>query len=386
MKENYVIYYHNDLDGRAAAAIIDQMLYCKINKECGAGHYEQKVKKVPVWHSSMPLDFSMCDKNTIAYILDYSPSSGEEIRMLDDYCKDHKVIILDHHESSNILMTYHNIERQITDHGYIRPQNDYSAVRLCYIYSMLLLRKNGECVYLYEYMEHTMKKATPYNTLNWISFISDNDTFKNALDNSKYFALGMMNEEDIDYTLACLAEKAIAIADIKMNTDELSETQNKYITKLVRMIVEETNRVISTGKILSKYQEKLNKNIMHNSFEIQIDIDIPRDYIDPDNTLGLEEEIIRSGKFICVNGYGNSRVFGEAYNEYDGVIIFHFNGEKWEYSCFSKEGNEFQCNLLALYYRKKFGMNGGGHHHAAGWSAPTCLYKASKTYTLMDNV
>ena len=75
----------------------------------------------------------------------------------------------------------------------------------------------------------------------------------------------------------------------------------------------------------------------------------------------------------CLNGYGNSFVFGDYYNEVDAVVLFNFDGINWRYSMFSK-ADGYCCKEFAELMYSEYNLNGGGHDHAAGWSAPLNIF------------
>jgi oligoribonuclease NrnB/cAMP/cGMP phosphodiesterase (DHH superfamily) len=100
--------------------------------------------------------------------------------------------------------------------------------------------------------------------------------------------------------------------------------------------------LVKTGETLYKFQEKLNKQANDNGFEYEID--------------GFKGWVVN-----CP--IGNSRLFGEKYDEYDFVCKYAYDGsiDKWRYTFYSKKDSEFDC---ADVCQKDF--NGGGHHGAAG--------------------
>lgn len=106
-------------------------------------------------------------------------------------------------------------------------------------------------------------------------------------------------------------------------------------------------------------------------YEIELTIQVSKDWIDPEDKMHFNYDengfTNEHGKFLCLNGYGNSATFLEHFEEYDGTILFSFDGKTTMHSVYSRKKNGFRCNLLALWAGKYIGISGGGHDHAAGW-------------------
>lgn len=402
-----IIFYHNDADGIASASIIKtleeelfksddtnnyaEVYKCKCGRLKGKEHLTEicpvcdkivkkaqnlKIKLVPCMHGTKPIDTNIIDlkESNKIYILDYSLSSDEEIKKLSDFIKcaeenevDYKqeIIFIDHHESSKKLCKLDYIGKTITDNGWLHTKNDISAAVMCYVFSYLIRSGLTKDDINNDILEKKLSELINTNSIpDWIMYVSDNDVFTNKYKNSKYFSL------------------AISAYNKFKLFNSLSNQNTNYDDNEVNMPL-----LLDEGKAIYDYQTTLNEHVMRkSSFTCTITLDISREFIDPDNTLGLPEKIYEEGGFICCNGYGNSRVFGDSYDIFDGVILFSFNGENFEYNCFSKKEGGFPVNLLALYFRKIYGLNGGGHKHAAGWSAPDLLFKDGGEYVAVDDV
>lgn len=369
-KSIVTIYHHDDMDGYASAAIIASI-----------HQYNHDVRLIEVSHGSKPLDLSNIDvkKKNIIYILDYSLSSDEEIINLNNFMSQNQnqlVIFIDHHETSyalidgNSCMENKFISDAIYDHGIISTR--VSAAVLCYLFKKILkdwyymLDDENDIVLnkIRQLPDAITKDITGndyvlFNDLPyWLALINDYDLWKLDYPDSQAF------------NLACYAEGLYEVFMRNVYTYIIN-----FDDKGMRTF---TNSLISKGFAILDYQNKNNARIMNNSFECEMIFQFKQNDIDPNNVLNLEEGIeSKSCKCLCVNGYGNSSIFGKFYNEYDAVVIFNYDGSigKYKYTMYSKE-NGFQCNVAALFFKKKYGLNGGGHYHAAGWSSPELLFEA----------
>lgn len=95
-------------------------------------------------------------------------------------------------------------------------------------------------------------------------------------------------------------------------------------------------------------------------------------YIDHDNTLYRDsygyESIIGGYKCFVVNKKTDSWIFGELYEKYPLVVVWVFNGEKYQYSLYSSK-EDVDCSKIAESY------GGGGHKGAAGFRHHDLLLK-----------
>ena len=72
---------------------------------------------------------------------------------------------------------------------------------------------------------------------------------------------------------------------------------------------------------------------------------------------------------LCMNAcVGNSSIFGRFFDEFDAVIKFNFNGEKWLYTMYTNDDSPIDASDVA----KRYG--GGGHQHAAGWNVDEFIF------------
>lgn len=153
-----------------------------------------------------------------------------------------------------------------------------------------------------------------------VRFIDDNDVWRHSLEDSKYFA---------------------AAWGIQENKNPLNlEFWNALLYEGPR----KTYDMVEEGKLIFKFMESQSKSVMNNAFEVTIG-----DY-----------------KGIAVNcPFGNSRLFGDAYDKYDFVIKYSQAGsDAWKYTMYSRDGG-VNCAELIM---KEFPNCGGGHAHAGGFT------------------
>ena len=73
---------------------------------------------------------------------------------------------------------------------------------------------------------------------------------------------------------------------------------------------------------------------------------------------------------LCVNGRGNSFVFGDKFDEYPFCLLYHYDGDIWKYSiyCHKKYLEQgYDASIIAKDY------GGGGHAGASGFSTKNLL-------------
>ena len=73
---------------------------------------------------------------------------------------------------------------------------------------------------------------------------------------------------------------------------------------------------------------------------------------------------------LCVNGRGNSFVFGDKFDQYPFCLLYHYDGDTWKYSiyCHKKYLEQgYDASIIAKDY------GGGGHAGASGFSTKNLL-------------
>lgn len=103
---------------------------------------------------------------------------------------------------------------------------------------------------------------------------------------------------------------------------------------------EDVSKFINEGKIIERYKNEHWKDIV-NSFSF---------FVSFEGYKGI----------ACNAGKVNSTLFDSIKEEYDIMLPFYFDGEKYTVSCYTKKDN-IDCSEIA----KKYG--GGGHRQAAGF-------------------
>ena len=83
----------------------------------------------------------------------------------------------------------------------------------------------------------------------------------------------------------------------------------------------------------------------------------------------FEVEFTKIGTVLCLNSiYGNSKIFGDKFDEYVAVCKFGYDGthDTWVYSMYASEvfnkDNDVDLTPIAKFF------GGGGHKHACGWT------------------
>lgn len=354
------IYHHYDLDGYGAAAVIKRHFVDEIlrpSKFCNDyNNFEYYVCN----HNSN-MDFSKVNENDLIFIVDYSFNDQDKENIIEIYeTLTQNIVWIDHHKTSENIINEDVIFQNIAENGLVETSNRYSGCLLAYIwckhlqYNMLadvnnkcegvsyhvqllfidlLLNSKKEVDLIKNGSEETVYKYCP----EWVQLVSDYDTFRHKLPDSVAYNSGA---------------NSIGLFDLCLNEDTSRECD---ITRV--------ESIVKHGSIILKHQEGVNKKLIKNNSFVTHLVIHKKD--------GTEEK----KDIVCVNGYGNSMVFGDLYNQYDAVSIFNFNGDNFKYSMFSKKDGGMDCSIVALYYKFKYKLNGGGHLHAAGWSSPEMVFK-----------
>lgn len=153
-----------------------------------------------------------------------------------------------------------------------------------------------------------------------VRMIDDNDVWRHALPESKFFAAAWGIQDDKN----------------PLNMEFWSELLYEGPKKAYDMI--------DDGEKIFKFMENQSKSVMKNAFEVKIG-----EY-----------------KGIAVNcPFGNSRLFGDAYEKYDFVIKYSQSAPNtWRYTIYSHEGGVDCAELIDKYFHD----TGGGHAHAGGFA------------------
>lgn len=333
----YFIFHHNDLDGYAAACVL-------IKKLISLGIWESCIFTFPTTYTTnWEKQFSIINEQDKVFILDYSISNIENQNLLlnlyNNTTKD--IYWIDHHASSDKVMKSFKEFYSIAEKGYLLTDNSYSAAVLTYCWC------NGI----------TVNQLVWDNIPEWIKLADDHDTWKEKYENSHWFSTGA---HYIGFS-NCFT-KLLRLDDLgDIDEEEMKDIEKKndfiYNSFIYSNNNEDTAIIIKNicniGQIIDTNNERNNYNfIQYNNFRSKLLL--------PD-----EESIV----VLCANKQGNSSLFGKYFYEYDAVISFIFNGRYWVYNMYSSS-DKVDCSKYAQYFKDKYGITGGGHMHAAGWSAP----------------
>lgn len=314
--------HHNDADGHCAAAIVAMQI---------ANDFEPKTF-IEYGHGK-PIELDEEDIHSKERVLIVDLALDENVMQVIRKClrKDCDIVHIDHHIGGKTF------EENLDERDKILYErvtnfyrNDISGCMLTYVYaSMTPDEQISPNTVEYDFTEdyshlafypNDDRRMREYYIPNAVRFIDDNDVWRHQFDDSKHFVT------------------ALSTIDTKPLNKEtwsmlLYENDFKQIASLIEL-----------GRGISSYQEAIYKQANHNGFE------------------------------ATINGYtgwvvncpiGNSRLFGEKYNEYDFVCKYSYDGSigKWRYTFYSNNDSTFDC---AKVCRNIF--SGGGHTKASGGS------------------
>ena len=384
--KHVLIYHHFDADGYCAAAVIG----CNFLMDAVNNTYKPIVdlRFHSVEHSTpmglMDELLAMEDKgeNSLIFILDYSfPEQDYNDIRWATMVPGVDIVWIDHHESSRIQEA-DPIFGKLPGIRVLEKGSPYAGCALA-LYWWACQDKWSSSDRDQDDMELDKWYATLPCYYNVVKLVSDHDTFTHQMDGSselvKWANLVGLYETFIDYQfhddedpskgslIQCLAQG-------KLNTKTFPERE--YIEK---------------GKNLTMIDAIRNKrSVKTSSWESILVIDIAKKYIDPEGALDIKTDddgvIRRKYKVLCMNRGGNSQVFGDKFYEYDAVVLFTFDGESFRHSMFSRKENGAECFIPALFMKHFFGLNGGGHEHAAGWNSKEIIFWKGKPTSLFTEV
>lgn len=280
-------FYHNDMDGRCAGALV-AMYEDNYNKE---DYFEVD------YIQELPID--KVSNGEKVYFVDYSFKENTKYVLDTLIEKDCDIVWIDHHTSSlNLIEEYPYLKEETR--GIIRDGISGAGLTNMYLFNITNIEQCLECV----------------------RYVSDYDCWKFELGkDTDYFKLGL---ETYDFD---------ALDKVWFDLFNLSSTLKIIIKK---------------GKVIKEFIDKDNE-LYRNNYAY--------------------ESSIEGHKCLVINKKSNSWIFGDKINEYDIVIVWAFNGEKYSYSIFSIKDN-VDCSKIA----EKFG--GGGHKGASGFSSDKLLLKS----------
>ena len=152
------IFHHNDLDGRAAAAIVYHGIKDKLPKGEKVKFQELNYKK--------RISYRSLNENEVAYIVDYSFTDNTVEQLVKIVDKSKKVIWLDHHKSSkDLIKALPNLFTSLKERGLSH------TIKMTESGAMLAWKKFFN------------KKSIP----DWVAYVDDYDRWVHALERSEQF-------------------------------------------------------------------------------------------------------------------------------------------------------------------------------------------------------
>ena len=352
------IYHHYDADGYASAAVLIRYALSSIVDD-------NLIQCYSCEHSST-MNFENVKEDDIVFIVDYSfPDSDKENlkNLFNNVTKE--IYWIDHHATSDRIVSECDEFFKMSKNGLLDTTNIYSGCLLTYLWTLnfkvvhsglmpskLVVDRN----HLFDIDVRKMLNEDPSSSVYsvaplWVQLISDHDTFRHQIEDSLEFARGLLYE---------------GLYNVFLNKESLLSFTYNIPSDDIYYEYANIRNIVNKGKIIITNDEIKNKSLCKNNAFKSIFT-----FIDENN----EESHF---SVICLNGYGNSTVFGELYDIYNAVCIFNYDGEKYRYSLYAKKESKINCSHVGLYFNNKYKMNGGGHCHAAGWSCPINIFEKDK--------
>lgn len=379
------IWHHFDADGFCAAAVVRGFL--NIENDFLKEH-DKYNPIMQVLNHSYPMKWERVLDGDVIFILDYSFTRNDDLAEIISRIDKVQFIWIDHHTSSLKLLEEYPELLDLSENGLIYA--DAPKLSGCYL------------AFLYMFYNYSLQGKVPIGTFpdeiyklikneqipvpDVVRVVSDYDTFTHNFDYSSEFVkalsfVGLRNCFYSDSLFFRLDNKEYVSFDISIEVElkeciNLSPHAPEWVSKTFDSFVKSRSSVTLAKQVSCEHNTKM-KNLIEKGKSI---VDIMRVYDAKDVKSKAFESIIRvptlentekyrTFKLLVLNKMGNSQMFGDAYNTYDGVVTMIFNGEQFVYSIFSHESSELNCELVGTYFKKVFGITGGGHTHAAGFSA-----------------
>lgn len=255
-----------------------------------------------------PFPLNEIDVGEDVYIVDYSFTT-DTVNVLKELIKlNCNITWIDHHQSS-IDLTNNPAYQWINNIPGIR-NDSLSGAALTYQY---------------------FKKVPIYDLPTYIKYVDDYDRWIFRLgDDTTYFKPGLETN----------AYDALDTIWIELYNESIYDNQEKSDKMgCIKSIIE-------TGKIIKTYIEKENALYLKN--------------------YGYKSKILKYDCYV-VNKSTNSWIFGDKIKKYPIVIVWVYDGKRYNYSIYSSY-KSINCSKLAEHY------GGGGHKGAAGFSSNKMLF------------
>lgn len=416
-ERNTWIFHHSDGDGFASAVLIGER-YATITG--GKNGIPVKVSIPDNVHFEIadynkPIDFKNKDikEGDEIYILDYTPHAKEEFDAIDElwnnFGENIKFIIIDHHRTAlRSIEECEGIRNYLQCWGCIFPTEDFHQAGCMLVYILqelgMIEYKNREfCLWyfdnnanfqdrvrgIFEYIE----KEAP----RWLRLTADHDIYSERLKESHIFNTGAFQEgltktyldtEGNDSFLRYYSAYRHFESLIEISEGDKVTSYEALRKNNLDLMEEKTDILIQKGYTVKEITDRIHRSALRKGFEVEIVLDVTKDFIDPSNSLELSYDgqnmFHMEGKCFCAEGTGNSENFLDKFEEYDAVILFSFDGEYVKHSIFSKKSSDFRCNVLALWGNHQYEISGGGHQHAAGFYSKELLFRKNMKYGMND--
>lgn len=364
-------YHHNDLDGRTAGWLVHRMA-------------------APMALEDFPVNYVECDYNTKmdkhqpnddVFIVDLSisePSYSDFLKVCETA---RSVTYIDHHKSTVDTFANHEKELQRIKNLTYFVDSSVSGAALTYIYFSL--------------DKHALLKARK---------TEDDETYKISVKNVSF-----LTTTDPKHDFCKFAGSKTATVTYTRTTKTKLVYENEEMVKLSPFVslvddydcwkqqIPESNFFMLGAETLGTelYEMKAGVFNFRDWFWSQIDNDsfiqrlvddgtTVKKYIDMQYKKELKSAFIwgvDGKRILCKNDDGNSWAFQDEIKHYDACMLFNFDGScsKWSFSIYSDEYSTFDCEDFA----KKYG--GGGHLHAAGFSAKELPFDITQRPSYLDD-
>lgn len=339
---NRICYHHNDMDGRGAGYVLYRYLLgnpptMRLHKTFFEMDYNKKI------------NIEDC-KGKYVYILDLSYNK-DTINQILEACKVAKrVTWIDHHQTSIDTVMGMKEELDSIENLHYFLSNEGSGALLTYFYIEMGLTHRGKGKYI-NFNIYNDKEQT---TIEIKEF--ENDIHIGSLYDTYFIPRFIRYIDDYDrwikkYPESDLFNIGCKLYDTRLYTNSVS-TCNSFWGRLAYDHKDKNfiDKVIEKGKFIQEYDTiRYSKDLAKNSYE----------------------STVNGTTFLCMNHHGNSFVFGDKINEYDAVVLWSFDGTKYNYSLYSAKRDDKQFNCKE--FCEKYG--GGGHIGAAGFGSKELIFK-----------
>ena len=308
-------FYHDDMDGRASAAIVFQKI-CEQAPTFGYP-YEPLPKDFIAMDYSKDFPLDEIREDDIVWIVDYHIEPAIMRKLLE---KVQKVTWIDHHQTA------------------IEKYKDWKGI-------IDGVRKSGEaaCSLTWKYVRDNYHPREPEIVPLAIQLIADRDVWTWAFGkNTKYFYAGIQSYDTLP--MSHIWRRAFGEDYTIINR------KNHLLCEEMQQSIAFVNEVLDKGKSIEAYREQF--------------------YINYVKAVAFETEFENHDCLAMNAAMAGSETFGEeAINKYDILIPFFFNGKEYSISLYSKK-----IDVSEIAKRR----GGGGHKGAAGFQCDALPFEMKK--------